>query len=414
MRKNKLFTLLFSFVIAVALWLYVVTNVSTKDDAPLHNIPVTLLNQEDLKSRGLMLVSGENASVSLQLYGNRSELWALNRDNVNIIADLSSITEAGVYELSYSEKFPDGVDDVTVRSRNPAKITVEVVDYAEKTVPVSVSYTGEMAEGLLLDRENAELDYNSIAVSGPRDVVERIEKAAISVDRTGLTETLDASYRYTLVDANGEPVDSRLITTNTEEVSLHLPVEHMKEIGPEVEIIAGGGATAENVDIRILPKTITVSGSEEALNALDKLVVGTIDLSSLTGITTQSFELKLPDNVTNQSGVTKVEVSVSFKGLSKKTFTISSFKAINLPEGLVPTVITQQVEVTVRGPSSVMANVTAENITATADYKDLDEGTVTVPLTITVNGFQGVGAVGKYTISVTLAPPAPTETSPGQ
>ena len=71
--------------------------------------------------------------------------------------------------------------------------------------------------------------------------------------------------------------------------------------------------------------------------------------------------------------------------------------------------LTQKVEITIRGPKTSMAGVSLADIVATVDYTGQDAGTVTVPLTITVSGHPDVGAVGKYSISVTLAPPAETE-----
>ncbi len=413
MKKNKILTLLISFLIAVGLWLYVVTSVSPGDTAPLNNIPVTLTNEDTLKTRGLMLLEGKDQTVSLQLYGNRTDLWKLNRENVKITADLSAITEAGEYDLRYMEVFPDEVSGVTVQNRTPSRIHVNVVEYAEKNVPVVLNYTGDLAEGLLLDKENAELDYNTISVSGPKETVERIAGASITVDRTDLTETLDASYRYTLVDDQGEPVDAGKITTNTEEVRLHLPVEHIKETPLKVQIVAGGGATAETTTIRITPSTINISGSQEALDQITELNLGTLDLSTIAGTKKLEFPIVLPENVTNQTGVSTAQVEVSFKDLMTKTFSVDKFIAINLPEGLKSTVLTQKVEITVRGPKTSISSVSLADIVATVDYAGQDTGTVTVPLTISVTGHSDVGAVGKYSISVTLTANA-AETEPSE
>ena len=378
---------------------------------PLNNVSVTLMNQDDLNEKGLMLMPLQDSTIDLQLFGNRTELWKLSRDNVNITVDLSTIAEAGTYDLRYTVGFPDTVDNVSVRGGSPSRLPVEVVEYAENDVPVVVAYTGELAEGLLLDRENAQLDYESVTVSGPKDVVEKISAASISVDRTGLTETLDFSSRYTLVDENGDPVDSQLITTNTAEIHLYLPVEHIREIPLHVSLIPGGGANKENTIIDIEPKNITLSGSEAALNKIDEIMLGTIDLATIEENGTVSYPIQIPDGLRNQSGVTQAEVSIKFRGISKKTFTVNTFRATNLPEGLEPTVITKQVEITLRGPSAEISALTADDIIVTADYKGQDAGTVTVPLTISVKGNTSIGAVGKYNISVTLAPPQPPETT---
>lgn len=408
-NKNKLLVLLCAFLVSIGLWLYVVSYVSVGDDISLNNVPVSLMNQDDLSEKELMLLPLQDSTIDLQLFGNRADLWKLTRDNVSITVDLSTIAEAGTYNLRYTVVFPDAVDNVTVRGGSPERLPVEVVEYAENSVPVVVTYTGELAEGLLLDRENAQLDFESVLVSGPKDVVEKIAAASISVDRTGLTETLDYSSRYTLVDENGDPVDSQLITTNTAEIHLYLPVEHIKEIPLKVDLIPGGGAGEKDTTVNIEPKSIILSGSEAALEKIDEIVLGTIDLATVKGNVTTPYPIQIPDGLRNQSGVTQAEVSIKFQGLSKKTFTIDTFQAANLPEGLEPTIITKQVEITLRGPSAEIANLTAADIVVTADYKNQDAGTVTVPLTISVKGNANIGALEKYNITVTLAPPESTE-----
>ena len=40
MRRNKLYSLLLSFVFAFALWLFVVSNVSQEDSRTFYNVPV--------------------------------------------------------------------------------------------------------------------------------------------------------------------------------------------------------------------------------------------------------------------------------------------------------------------------------------------------------------------------------------
>lgn len=68
--KSKLPTLLLSFIVAMGLWLYVVTTVSPEADQNYTGIPVVFENETSLLDRGLMLVSGENATVSVRLYNS--------------------------------------------------------------------------------------------------------------------------------------------------------------------------------------------------------------------------------------------------------------------------------------------------------------------------------------------------------
>ena len=51
------------------------------------------------------------------------------------------------------------------------------------------------------------LDYPTVTVVGPASVADQIEKAVIEVDLTERRESISESFRYTLCDAEGNPVD---------------------------------------------------------------------------------------------------------------------------------------------------------------------------------------------------------------
>lgn len=405
MGKSKVLTILLAFCVAIGLWLYVVTNVNTETDETYANIPVVLENEATFRDKGLMLLSGQDATVTLKIYASRAVLNKLSRDNITVTADLGRISEAGTYALQCSVSYPDEIypPDVTITERNPQKITVEVAVFAQKEIPVQLEYTGEMEDDLILDRENAKLEPASVTISGPEEMVEQIDHAGITIDRNGLTASIDEDYRVTLEDASGAPVeDVSTITANVDTVHVVLPVEKYKEVPVKLKIINGGGATEETIDLNLKPETIAVSGSQESLDALDEIVLGEIRLGDYSKAVVLNFDVVLPSNVTNRSGVTKVRVALGFSQLIRKTFSITKFQAVNLPEGMEATILTQALEVTIRGPRDAMKDMKAEDIVVTVDYQGQDPGTVTVPARVTVPGNDAVGAPGEYSVSVRL------------
>src|SRR5699024_505945 len=123
--------------------------------------------------------------------------------------------------------------------------------------------------GLIVDQERAVLSAESVHVSGPKDKIDQVAMAGILIDRTGLTETLVGDFVYTLMNEDSEPVDVVHVQTDTGEIHLELPVEHIKEVPLQVSLVAGGGAVQENATCKIEPETISISGSEEALSAVE-------------------------------------------------------------------------------------------------------------------------------------------------
>ena len=155
MVKNKVITLILSFVVAFGMWLYVVTVVSPASQETFHNIPVSIEGENTLRSRGLMIVDNKDPKVTLRISGNRTELVKLNESNISIIADVSKIDDAGEHKVKFSYTFPGDVAEasLSVEERNPDYLTVVVENRISKNVDVTVSYDGNLPEGYIYDKE---------------------------------------------------------------------------------------------------------------------------------------------------------------------------------------------------------------------------------------------------------------------
>lgn len=416
--KNRIPTFLLSLLVAFGLWLYVVTDVSPGHEQTFKNLPISLENESTLMDRNLMLLSGQDSTVSVRLYGNRSDLNELNASNITVSVDLNGITEPGVYEREYKISFPSSITSVSTSERITPTVKLEVVEYAEKEVPVKLIFRGQLQEGLLVGQERASMSATSVTVAGPKSQVDEIEFAGLEIDRTGLTSTLTGDFRYTLMNRTGKPVDASNVKTNVGSITLTLPVEHIKEIPLVVKMVAGGGADPnENAEVKVEPATITISGSEEALSKYNEWVLTTINLGEVDIGTpySQEVEIKLPENITNQSNIPTAKVEVGLKGLSTRTVTLTkdNIHVRNIPEGMVSTVFTQQLDVVFRGTAAELQKLTPENVVAWVDMAGYEAGTQTLPLSFELENADKVGVYGKCSVTVGIAPaPAEPPTEP--
>lgn len=403
--KNKILSILLAAVIAFGLWVYVITVEQPESEETYYDIPVVLQNESILAERGLMIVS-ERPTVTLSLFGTRTHLNQLNESNINIIANVSSIVTPGTHELMYSVSFPGNIPSgaVTPQSGTPDMVTLKVENKITKQVKVIPEYIGAVEEGLIADKENVVMDYAAIEVSGPESVLSMITQAKIQVDLEGQTETVVGEYTYTLCDDAGEPVDSQWVTTNVEAVNLTLTIRRVKEIALQVNVVSGGGATLATSSIDVQPKTIRVSGSEALLEGLDVLELGTIDLGQLTADETLTFPVVLPEGIINETGITEATVEVKFPNLRTVSLAVDKIQLLNVPEGLEAELVTQMLEIKLRGPASLLEGISAEDVAITVDLSQAQAGTDKYAVQITLSEkFAGVGALGSYTVMVTLA-----------
>lgn len=404
MQKNKLFTAILSVLIALGLWIFVVTVVSPESDTRI-TVPITYQGEEVLRERELMLMPGATQNVTIRIQGNRSDLNRLGPGNVTASVDLSAIQEADHYNLNIKVSVGDNTmtSGFVVQDKQPGTASVTIGSYRAKDVPVRLSYEGEMGEGLIFDLDDAVLSTNTVSISGPAEVVDAIEAAKITIDATGLTQSVDADFRPTLVDGNDQPVDAADVVANVAEIHVNMTVEHIKTVPLTVQLVYGGGVRAENVECTIDPSSITISGSEEALSRIDEVSLGSISMADVSGDTKQKLEIRLPETVTNRSAKTEATVSLKLKNLQTRRFYVTSFTPINVPAGYQATIVTSQLEVIVRGDSASVLALRADNLKVEVDCSSIGVGTVTIPATVSVtSGTDKVGIVGKYTVSVTL------------
>jgi YbbR domain-containing protein len=401
--KNKVISILVAVALAFVFWLYVVTVVSPESSETYYNIPVALQNESILSERGLMITS-DDPSVDLRLRGNRTDLIELNSGNITVIANVASIETPGTHKLNYSVSYPGNISGISVAKSDPAMIELKVEPKVKKNVPVVLDYgESKVPDGLIADKENVELDFQNIEISGPQSVVDKITKALIKIDLNKQSQTLVGKFDYLLCDDNNTPIDAKLVTTNAEAVNLTLKVHRVKEIDLKLEIIGGGGATEETSVIKIEPQKIQVSGSDAQLADLNELVLGTINLGEIAQDGDLTFPIVLPEGVENQTGLVEAKVTIQFPNLATKTFRVTNITARNVPAGMRAELITKALEVTVRGPSALIGTMKEKDISAYVDFTGAKTGSDTKKAEIVLSdAFNEAGAVGSYSVSVTV------------
>ena len=406
MKRNKLGSFLLAVSIALGLWLYVVNYIDTDYELTLDNVSVGLEGKSILTAdRGLMILSEDEYRVSITVSGSRQDVSKINAGNIQVVADLSKIEEPGEHKLTYNIILPGDVPSGAVSyQKDPDRITVEVARKKNKEIPVTVAYEGDVPADYIKDTAALELDHTYVEISGPEDVVDQIHHAAITVDCAGRTESIYESFRFELQDMYCQPVDAVWITTDVSEVKVYLPIVMVKQVPLAVTLVDGGGATADTTKLVIDPAQISISGSETALEALDELNLGIIDLSQITQDQELTFEINLPEGVTNVSNLPTAAVRISFPRLATREFTVSSFEQVNLAYGMKWETLTKQLTITVRGLKDQVQKLDPADIAVRLDLRGVENTSAVEPDILFPAGYESLGVLGSYSVSVQVTP----------
>lgn len=416
--KSKLVTIIIALLVSIGLWFYVVTVENPEHTATIAGIPVNFTGLDVLnEDQGLIITSGLDTTVMLRLTGTRSEINKLDKDNIVISIDVSRITRAQDYTMNYDIEYPPDVkaSAITVDSNSPSHISFTVERAATKKIDVRGELIGGPADGYTT--EEMTFDYAQITIWGPEEVVEQVDYALVTLERSNFEKTITTFLPYVLIDKEGAPLETGEITCDVEEIEVTLPVVKFKQIPLNVAFIAGGGATANDVVITdIEPASVTISGDPSVLDLVNQINLGNIDLGNLINRATYEFKILLPNNVKNVSGEESATVEVEIRGLETKTIRLSTVEFAQVPDGFEASAMTQTLQVTVRASSDDIGQITATNVHAVADMSSIgaNVGTYTVPLVIEIYGYPDAGVIGTYNAVVSLReeviePPAPVE-----
>ena len=408
MKRNKLGSFLLALVISLGLWLYVVNYINTTHEQTLYNVSVGLEGKSMLTERGFMLLSEDDYRVNITVSGNRQDVSKINAGNIQAVADLSKIDEPGEHKLTYNVIYPGDVPTGAVSSqKEPDRVTVVVARKKTKEIPVTVTYEGDVPADYIKDTAALELDYAYVEITGPEEVVDQIDHAAITIDCNGRTESIYESFRYVLQDQLGEPVDAGWITTNVSEVRVYLPVAMVKKLPLTVTLVDGGGATAATTKLAFEPSHISISGSETALAAIEELNLGIIDLAQITKDQELTYDITLPEGITNVSNLPTATVNISFPKLATREFTITEFAQVNLAPGMTWETLTKQIIITVRGLKAEIQRLNAADIIAQVDLSGVENTSAVEPNIIFPKSYESLGVLGSYSVSVQVSPVEP-------
>ena len=406
MKRNKLGSFLLALVISLGLWLYVVNYINTTHEQTIYNVPVGLEGKSILASdRGFMILSEDDYRVNITVSGSRQDVSKINAGNIQVVADLSKIEEPGEHRLNYDVIYPGDVPTGAVKAKkDPDWVTVVVARKKTKEIPVTVGYEGDVPADYIKDTAALELDHTYVEISGPEDVVDRIHHASISIDCAGRTESIYESFRFELQDQWDEPVDAAWITTNYSEIKVYLPVVMVKKIPLTVTLVDGGGATAATTKLSYEPSHISISGSEAALNELEELNLGIVELAQMTKDQVLTFDITLPEGVTNVSNLPTASVSISFPKLATREFTITEFEQVHLAPGMKWESLTKQLTITVRGLKAEVQRLNAADIIARVDLSGVENTSAVEPDIIFPKSYESMGVLGSYSVSVQVTP----------
>lgn len=390
--SRRLWMKLLSLLLAILLWNYVVTsNTSITRSKVINGVSGYVTGQSTLSTYGLALLSDPEqqlSNITVELQVAQSLYSQVSTDNIQVMADLSSVRTAGTVEVPLKASSTYG----RVTSILPETVTLTFEPLDSRLIPVNVETVGEKEDSSWynISRTNP----NAITVSGAASVVRSIAQARVYTDVTGADASYARAEPYVLLDGDGNEIEQSSLIRSASSITVSTDVYPTKELPISTnidDVVTGRVADGYTIsEITIQPETITVAAEQSLLDGINELLLEPVSVEGLS----QSFSArarvsKLSDfkNMSNEQvyvNVTITEESVS-EWIDNTVLTFVG-KAENLQ------LEWQQsgIQVYVTGPVSTVEALKKEGIPITVNLTDLQAGTYACALNFPTDNYPDV------------------------
>lgn len=406
----KVFYLIFSIIVAIALWIYVayVENPTVDEPVAISGIKVELEGEEILRESNLIVTDVDVERLTIYFGGRIRDVSRLSSTNVKAVVDLKDILQytspTGIHSLNYTLVYEESGNSVVVERMSRPVIEVTVERLVTEMIPLSPVFKGSIADNYMAGELT--LSRSSVEVAGTEAAIDKIASATVTLEGEAVSKTFTREESIVLLDADGNEINmeeeglSFLNGVSTAMITQNILM--VRDIPLVVDIIECSTATDANISRSITPSTITLSGDPEVLEGLNTINLGTIDLKSFVLSYSETYQIRIPNDAKNLSGITTATVTIEVLGMSTRRISVSNISTRNGTGDI--SIITQSLDVTLRGSEQDINAVLAENVRIVADLSDYAnmKGTFTVNATVYVDGFPNVDAVGTYPLNVTI------------
>ena len=389
-------------VLSFFIWLYVMTVDSPEHEEMFYSLDVTLINTGTLEDQhALSVYSGYGNTVDISIIGTKSVINKLSAEDIRITADVSQITTAGSHSVPIDVELPSGLSLGSV-SQNAIQVYCD--EKASTVVDVRARITSFILESRL-EMGELETEYETIIVSGPKEALDKIAYAQVSLELGNISASVTASGKLMLVDKSGNAIDNPYLRMSRSDVTVHVPVYTTRTLPLEVAY-KHGFYNESNVNITLIPSELTLRGDPEILDRLTELQVTTLDEKKISGNVTQLVQLELPQGVEAVDGTQNVMLQVSHIDTYTNVILVTDIDVIGAA-GLKYEILDKSIAVTVRGTLDQLRKLYTSDLSAVVDlsgYSAQSSGVIRELATIRIDSAEAkeVYEIGEYTVQVKL------------
>lgn len=406
LKKYDVLTKALSVLIALVLWLYVVNVVNPSTEHTYRGITPVFVGEETIRTSQNLMVVGKY-TVDVKISGSRKDIRSLDKNDIRVEVDLSTLTGPGTYELPIT--IAPLSSAYTIRRKYPEKLEVTVDKEIVKVLPAEISMDDLVADGYIINHDGITKFPHEVRLVGRQEEIDKIARVMVEIPQKKLKSSITGKMEFHYYDGEGKQIKKSSVTADCDAIDVSIPVYKQKELPLYVDV-NGSEAFKSHVRANFEPQTILVAGEESVIEQMTGISAGSVEISEIDSGILKEFELSMPEGIINLSGLESVSANVSLDGLGKKTVTTSLIEITNtdsLPTGYKVRPYTKKLSVELLGTHEALEKVSSGNVRAIVDLKSssLSRGRHPKKAKIVIDGVENVAPADedKYTVYVEVS-----------
>lgn len=405
--QNNKFLIILSLVISTITWVYMSMGTTNDTSVTISNIPIQIELPDQLVNNGLQVFSDTEQTATVTVTGSRSVLGSISTKDITVTAATNGIDSAGTYQISLSAvKTNPSANFQIISTVTPSNVNV-IVDYLRETsFPIQENVVYKVADGYYA---STSLASKNITVSGPQTEIAKIAKVSASAELDGiLDDSASATADILLYDKSGNRISTDLLKMEfgTVEASISVLPEKTVKVVPEFMNKPEGLDLGDDM-LSVEPSEILLAGPKKVLDNTKSIKLESIDFATLSNKRYEYNDqgINIPTDCKNISNSTAAKVVLDLSSLSKKTYTVDSFKVSGLSSEYKADVTQTNMSVTVIGSKKELENLKSSDIECIIDTSDQSGtvGSVQMPVTFKLKGTSTCWVSGSYKANITIS-----------
>lgn len=416
---NKSTLKILSLLIAILIWVVVKNVQDPMLVKVITRIPVTIVNESYLASKleVPLLIEGQD-TVNVKVKGRESVVKELAREDFTAVADMTQIISMETTPRMVPVKVScEGLldSDISVTPGN-IQVDIEKQTSVEKIIAVN---TGDTVPDKNYEVGVLKANPEKVTISGPESIVNKIDRVVAMVDVSDRKETrteLDSELK--IYDKNQDELSEKQLSyLDLKEIrnnKIKVTAEFWKaqnKISMKAESSGSPKHGYQVSEIKLVPDTISIAGTDEALQKLAEAgntleIPGSmIDVSGKSSDFEVNIDLTelLPENTKLARDLnSSVIATVKILPYNSQDFELpaTQIQTENIPEDMDLVFGQEKITVRLKGKDEDLKNLKPETVQMKIDLKGYKEGEYTVPVTVTLPG--GYELVDEIAVKVKL------------